>query len=59
MSNLDVPGLCESLRVEKNKNALLSRMVEEEQEKLSEYYVYKEEMDYYINKNRALTQEVN
>lgn len=33
-------------------------MVEEEQEKHCELLVYKEEIDYYVNKNRDLTKEV-
>ena len=34
-------------------------MVEEEQEKHCELIVYKEEIDYYVNKNRELAKQVN
>jgi hypothetical protein len=53
------PDLRKQLQLEKNKNVLLSKMVEEEQENYSELLVYKQEMEYYINKNRELTKEVN
>ncbi|KAL4427596.1 hypothetical protein ABPG74_012987 [Tetrahymena malaccensis] len=57
-ANYDIDETRRLLQVEKQKNQLLSKMLEEEQEKTSEYLVYKEEIDFYHQKNKQLQNDI-
>ncbi|EAR82288.1 hypothetical protein TTHERM_01205240 (macronuclear) [Tetrahymena thermophila SB210] len=57
-ANYDLDETRRLLQVEKQKNQLLSKMLEEEQEKTSEYLVYKEEIDFYHQKNKQLQNDI-
>ncbi|KAL4462506.1 hypothetical protein ABPG72_009107 [Tetrahymena utriculariae] len=57
-ANYDIDETRRLLQVQKQKNQLLSKMLEEEQEKTSEYLVYKEEIDFYHQKNKQLQNDI-